>query len=203
MKEHEAVHRRVVYKLQSGEQVEICALTLRDFIQMREQCLREYKDRALDTYTRMNLPADEKFKLLREEGHRIEAMTYEDLPRKQVSELQFGEDGNLLVDKNGLVRGQSTVEYVQWWATTPEGLLYCSWLSMRHSDTHRQMTLDDAAELLLKTGEDAELRKIGRLIDELSEATLAKNSSAPTQGATPRETRRQRRAKRRGLMSSA
>jgi len=191
--------RRAVHKLKNGKSVEIHSLGLADYTAARDEALRRYKRQRLETYTgNADLVDDPEIRreLMRDAFEKIEQISCEDLPSREMEMPVRDRQGQFVRDRHGNIQTKiEPVEYAAWWMSkTPEGQLFMTWLSMKRGDP--SLTLDDADEVFRDAMED--LETIVDRVGEISEPTLAGNSPTSDAGpTTTAEVKRKERRKRR------
>jgi hypothetical protein len=176
-----AVSGKMVHTLSTGKRIELGRLGLGDFEQCKEQCLHNWKRAQIKTWTKNLdlLPEHMRDEEVRQAFLRAEQITIADLPEKETSIPKRGKDGKLLIDPDTgtwLLEKQTQPYEVWWTSSTPEGMLYASWLSMRRCQGQENITLDEADEMFRDNEEDLEAAT--QMVGELSESQLKKDGAA-------------------------
>lgn len=201
------VRRKAKHTLPNGKEVEIHGLGLTDYVQAREQALKEFKRLRIETYTSNIdlldlMDAEERKGMIRDAFERAELLTYDNLPAKEMLLPLRYRDGKFRRDKKTgeLLTKTQRVEYTAWWMSeTPEGRLFMTWLSIRRGDP--DFTLADADEIFREHME--ELESIADEVGEISQADLGNSSTPPEEdlpvaGETKRQAKKRRRRRRTG-----
>lgn len=192
------VRRRQVFTV-GGRRFELAALTVRDYVEARQQ--------ALDAYRREQAHAWEvASEILSDEDRRaciVDAVKWaaniavDQLPEKTVKIPKRGPDGQPVMGEDGeAILDERAVEYGIWWASeTIEGKVFCTWLSMRACQGQEDMTLDDVAVLFTDSLE--ELAQAADTVVDLSTPTQVPDPNRESRRATVVEARRRKREERR------
>jgi hypothetical protein len=194
------VRRQRTVKLPDGTSIELGALTIGDFAQIREQACTEYKRNLIQTWTKNAdlLPPDQRMPAIERAFARAEELTPEDLPPRKVwlpkrendgsavrhkGDRFFHQGAKVWIEKGGPVLEEQEVDYVTWWMSqTATGRLHASWLSMRHCPGQESMTYDQACDLLSKQSQT--LASVADEIGDLSRPTLGNGDPAEASAGT-------------------
>ena len=165
------VHRRRTVTLPTGKTIEIEAIGLRDYAQVREQACADYKRNLLKT-TKDNLdlfPEQERADLMRKALDKAELITPDDLPEKTVLDPA--------------TQKPTKVSYADWWmGMTVPGVVYAAWLSIRRCPGQSNMTLADV-EAIFENQLEA-LHETGEAIADLSKPQLGNSDPAAAKAGT-------------------
>lgn len=171
-----AVSTSVLHQMPDGSSVELSRLRLRDFEQIKQECLRQYRRSMIDTWTSNAdlLPEDKQEQLIIEAVQRAEAVRLEDLPKQRTELPQYEDDGKYKRDADGNVLTHIVeAPYEIWWlSSTPEGMLQAAWLSMRQCPGQENMTIDDVDKIFMDNQD--QLGQVAQTVGDISESKLAK-----------------------------
>jgi hypothetical protein len=167
-----ATRRRRVYTLPNGKDIELEAIGVRDYAQIREQACAEYKRQLIQTYVGNLdlLPEDKRAAAHTDAFEKASMITPDDLPKKTVEDPVTGKP--------------KTLNYADWWmGMTVPGVLFSVWLSMRKSPTHAGITQADVEKMFEDNFEA--MNNAGDEIADLSRPRLGnQHPAAASAGAT-------------------
>ncbi len=165
-----ATRRRLVHTLPSGKEIELEAITVRDYAQIREQACKEYKRQFIETFT-LNadlLPLEKRATVAEDAFEKASKITPDDLPKKEVA----APDGKKVL-----------LNYADWWmGMTVPGVLYSVWLSMRKNQPG--LTQADVEKMFEDNFEA--MHEAGDQLADMSRPRLGNQDPAATKaGTTP------------------
>lgn len=157
----------------NGRTYELNALTMRDYIQIREAALKHYREGICQHWADQAkyLPEDKRVEVMMDAITRTEQIQVEDLPPKKVKVPAMDASGAVKRDEDGQpIILEKEVEYTMWWlGETLEGKTLGTWLSLRRSESQKHMTLEDVDALFEAGADGAEL--LDKTADEVGELT--------------------------------
>ena len=188
---HSVVRQRQVVEVR-GRKIELAALTLRDYVEVRNQALSDFKRQLIRTWTENIdlLPAELRQKAITAAFEKAGTMTHEDMPAKQLQVPVRDASGKLQRLNGKLVSQLRAVDYAMWWISeTLEGKLFCAWLSMRACEGQEKITLDEASAIFTEATQ--ELDEAANVVSNLS----APRVPVPNQDSRPADRTGARRQK--------
>jgi hypothetical protein len=177
----------------SGEKLTLRPLGLSDYGSAREEALNDYRRQEIAVWSKNIdlIPEASREAWIRDAFENAAKIKYEDLPQKQIEEVDDGE--------NSLPAMR--VEYGLWWmSSTPAGMLYSLWLSAKKDPGQSSITKEEVEHRFMQNGmlNESLLEKAAQTLGELSEPKIAGNGGAPPSAGQKRRERRRRKRKQTG-----
>lgn len=166
------VRRRRTIDLPNGKRIEVEALSIKDYGQVREQACAEYKRSLIKTVTDNQdlLPDSEKDGAVGRAFEKAMQLTPDALPTKTVP----------IPDTNKT----RDLPYADWWmGMTIPGILYSTWLAMRKCPGQESLTRDDVEAMFEDQGEAIE--EAGEAIADLTRPRLGNSEPPAAKTGTP------------------
>lgn len=160
----------------NGRKIELAALTIGDYVEVRRQALDSYRREQVHAWevAAEVLSDEDRRRCLTEAVAKAAAITVEMLPPKTMEISKRAKDGSVEMDDGQPVLQEQQVEYGIWWSSeTIEGRLFCAWLSMRACKGQEHLTLDDVDVIFTSSMDD--LSDVANAIGELSTPSSVPN----------------------------